>query len=176
MMVAATTEDYQYLGDVVRKGPKDSGACREDLNVELLASDKQHVWDLYCSNGRSCSYKFYRPSLGMAHGNPRFSELGNVLTKVALDCSSTVLCSPDWEAHGGIEYWRTLLDKLTLTATRVPGDAIHVPLCKKTQIEKQGWGGMRSVVDLSLAPASWEDPDPAVVQEIQEALKDQLRP
>ena len=49
--------------------------------MELFASDKQHVLDLYCSKGKSCCYKFYWPSFVMAYGNPRFSELGRVLTK-----------------------------------------------------------------------------------------------
>ena len=53
-----------------------SNESREDLSVELFASDKQHVLDLYCSKGKNCSYKFYWPSFGMAYGNPIFSELG----------------------------------------------------------------------------------------------------
>ena len=77
--------------------------------MELFASDKQHVLDLYCSKGKNGSYKFYWPSFGMAYGNPRFSELGKVLTKVALECSRMVLCSPDWGAHGGNEYGETSL-------------------------------------------------------------------
>ena len=43
MMVASNTEDYQLLGDVLDQGLKEFGYSREDLNVELLASDKQHV-------------------------------------------------------------------------------------------------------------------------------------
>ena len=84
------------------------GYSREDLNVELFASDKQHVLDLFCSKGKKCCYKFYLPSFGMAYGNPRFSELGKVLTKVALERSRMALCSPDWGAHRGNEYSRTL--------------------------------------------------------------------
>ena len=72
----------------------------------------------------------------MAYGNTRFSELGKVLTKVALERSRMVLCSPDWGAHGGNEYWRTLLDKLTLTCIHLPDDAIYVPLGRKTPIGK----------------------------------------
>ena len=95
-----------------------------------------------------------------------------------------VLCSPDWGAHGGNEYWRTLLDKLTLTSIQLPDDAIYVPLGRKTLIGKPGWGSMLRVVDGSLAPVPWEDPDPAMVQEIQRessgytlvVLKNQLRP
>ena len=120
----------------------------------------------------------------MAYGNTRFSELGKVLTKVALERSRMVLCSPDWGAHGGNEYWRTLLDKLTLTSIQLPDDAIYVPLGRKTPIGKPGWGSMLSVVDGSLAPVHWEDLDPAMVQEIQresrgftlEVLKNHLRP
>ena len=108
MMVASKTEDYQLLGDVLDQGLREFGYSREDLNVELFASDKQHVLDLYCSKGKNRCYKFYWPSFRMAYGNPRFSELGKALTKVALERSRMVLCSPDWGAHGGNEYWSTL--------------------------------------------------------------------
>ena len=119
----------------------------------------------------------------MAYGNPRFSEVGTILTKVALECSHIVLCSPDGGAHGGNEYWCTLLDKLALESIQVPDDAIYVPLGRKTPIGKPGWGSMLSVADGSVAPVPWEDLDPAMVQEIQregrgftlDVLKNQLR-
>ena len=172
MMVASKTEDYQLLGDVLDQGLKELGYSRKDLNVELFASDKQYVLDIYCSKGKSSCYKLYWPSFGMACGNPRFSELGQVLTRVALERSRMVLCSPDRGAHGGNEYWRTLLDKLTLTPIQL------------TPIKKPGWGSMLSVVEGGLAPVPWEDLDPAMVQEIQrgssgytlDVLKSQLRP
>ena len=95
-----------------------------------------------------------------------------------------VLCSPDWGAHGGNKYWRTLLDKLTLTSIQLRDDAIYAPLGRETFISKPGWGSMLSVVDGSLAPVPWEDLDPAMVQELQrdsrgytmDVLKNQLRP
>ena len=99
----------------------------------------------------------------MAYGNHRFSELGKVLTKVALQPSHMVLCSPDWGAHGGNEYWRTLLEKLTLTSIQLPANAIHVPLGRKTPIGKPGWGSMLSVVDERLAQVPWEDLHPAML-------------
>ena len=102
MMAASKTEDYQLLGEVLDQCLEDLGS-REDLSVELFASDKQHVLDLYCSRGKNCCYQFYWPSFRMACGNRRFSELGKVLTKVALEHSRMVLCSPDWGAHGGNE-------------------------------------------------------------------------
>ena len=58
MMVASKAEDYQLLGDVLQQGLKELGFSREDPNVELFASDKQHILDLYCSKGQNCCYKF----------------------------------------------------------------------------------------------------------------------
>ena len=88
----------------------------------------------------------------MAYGNPRFTELGKVLTKVALEPPRMVLCSPDWRAHGGNEYWRTLLQRLTLTSIQLPDDALYVPAGRKAPIGKPGWGSMLSLVDGGLAP------------------------
>ena len=184
MMAASKSEDYQLLGDVLDQSLKELGYSREDVSVELFASDKQHVLDLYHSKGKNCCYKCYWPSFGMAYGNPRFSELGKVLTKVALEHFCMVLCSPDWGAHGGNEYWRTLLDKLMLTSVQLPDDAIYVPLGRTTPIGKPGMGSMLSSVDGGLTPVPQEDLDPAMVQEVQResddytlsVLKDGLRP
>ena len=90
--------------------------------------------------GKNCCYKFYWPSFGMAYGNPRFSELGEVLTKVALEHSRMVLCSPDWGAPGGNEYWRTLPNRLTISSVWLPDGAIYVPLGRKTPITKTRMG------------------------------------
>ena len=95
-----------------------------------------------------------------------------------------VLCPPNWAAHGGNEYWRTLLDKLTLTSIQLPDDALYVPLGRKTPIRKPGWGSMLRVVDGSLAPVPWEDLNSAMVQEIKfessaftlDVLKNHLQP
>ena len=184
MMVASKTEGYQLLGNVLDQGLKKLGYSREDLNVELFASDKQHVLDLYCSKGENCCYKFNWPSFGMAYGNPRFSELGKVRTIEALERFRMVLSSHDWGAHGGNDYLRTLQDKLMLTSVQLPNDAIHVPLGRKTPIGKPGIECLLSVVDGGLTPVPWEDLDPAIVQEIQResngytlgVLKDRLRP
>ena len=120
----------------------------------------------------------------MAYGNPRFSELGKVLTKVSLERSRMVLCSPDWGAHGGNEYWQTLLDRLTITSVQLPDEAIYVPLGRKTPIGKPGWGSTLSVVDGGLTSIPWEDLDSTLVETIQretdglavDDMKDRLRP
>ena len=165
MMVASKTEDYQLLVDILDQGLKALGYSREDLNVARFASDKHHLLDLYCSKGKGCCYKLYWPSFGMAYRNPRLSELGKVLTKVALERFPMVLCSPDWGTHGGNEYWRALLDQLKLTSIQLPDEPIYVSLGRKTPIGKPGWGSMLSVVDGGLAPVPREGLDPAMVQE-----------
>ena len=166
-MAASRTEYHQHFAQVLDEGLKELGYSREDLSVELFASDKQHVLDLDCSKGTNCSYKCYWPSFEMAYGNPTFSELEKVLTKVALECSCMVLCSPDWGAHGGNEYWRTLLDRLTIRSVRLPDEAIYVPLGRKTPIRKPGWGSMLSVVDGGLTSIPWEDLDSTLVEAVQ---------
>ena len=55
MMAPSKSEDYQLLGEVLDQGLKELGYPREDLSVELFASDKQHVLDLHCSKGKNCS-------------------------------------------------------------------------------------------------------------------------
>ena len=58
-----------------------------------------------------------------------------------------VLCSPDQGAHGGNEYWRTFLDRLTISSVRLPDKVIYLPLGRKTPIREPEWGSMLSVVD-----------------------------
>ena len=70
MMVASESEDNQLLGDVVDQGLKELAYSREDLSVEVFASDKQHVLDLYCKKWKNCRCKFYWPSFGWPTGAP----------------------------------------------------------------------------------------------------------
>ena len=78
-----------------------------------------------------------------------------------------VLCSPNRGAHGGNEYWQTLLNRLTISSVRLPDDAIYAPLGRKTPIGKPRWGSMLSVVDGGLASIPWEDLDSTLFQAIQ---------
>ena len=103
---------------------------------------------------------------------------------MALKRSRMVLCSSDWGAHGGNEYWRTLLDRLTISSVQLPDEAIYVPLGRKTPIGKPGWGSILSVVDRGLTSIPSEDLDSTLVQATQGEsdgltlgdLKDRLRP
>ena len=68
MMVASKTEDYQLLWNVLDQGLKELGYSRDDRNMELFASDGQHVLDLYYSKGKNCCYKFTGPLSGWPTG------------------------------------------------------------------------------------------------------------
>ena len=95
-----------------------------------------------------------------------------------------VLCSPDWGAHGGNEYWRTLLDRVTISSVRLPDEAFYVPLGRKTQIGKPRWRSTLSLVDGGPTSIPWEDLDSTLFQPLQREsdglalgdLKDRLRP
>ena len=87
----------------------------------------------------------------MAYIDPRFSELGKVLTKVAVEDSRMVLCSLHSGAPWGNEYWRTPFEKVTLTSTRPPNDVFYVPLGRKMPIGKPEWENLLSIMDGSLA-------------------------
>ena len=171
VLTTTKMEDYQHRKDILVQGLKNLGFNLEDLSVELFASDKQHVLDLYCSKGVNCCYKWYWPTLGMPYGKPRLSELAKVLKKVAYECSRMVICTPDWGAVGDNQYWRELLEKLTLATFSLPDEAIYIPLGKSKPVGKPGWGSMLSFVDGTLAFVPWEELDPVLLQEVQEECK-----
>ena len=104
------------------------GYSREVFNLELFASDQEHILELYCSKRAQLLLQILLALSGDRNRNARFNELEKVLTKVALERSHMVMCSPDWGAHGGNNYWRTLLEKLTLTSIHLSDEAIYGPL------------------------------------------------
>ena len=124
-------------------------------------------WTYTAAKGKNCSYKFYWPSFGMAYGNPRFSELGKVLTKVALERSRMLLCSPIGEPMGATSTGEPLLDKLTISSVRLPDEAIYVPLGRKTPHWEARMGEYAQRGGRSLTTIPWEDLDPTLVQAIQ---------
>ena len=141
-------------------------------------------WTSSAAGVKTAATNFTGPLSGLPTGTPGSVNLGNLFTKVALERSRMVLCSPNWGAHGSNEYWRTLLDRLTISSVRLPDEAIYVPLGRKTPLGKPGWGSMLSVVDGGLTSIPWENLDSTLVQTIQREsdgltlgdLKDRLQP
>ena len=107
------TENYQLVRPVLENG---RAALQVDLNegqVELLASKEQHMMQLYCSRYLNNACRFYWRWMGFCYANPPFSELAEVLTRIALEGARVILCSPDWRTTGDHAYWRRLLDHMT---------------------------------------------------------------
>ena len=76
MMAASKTEDYQLFGEVLDQGLKELGYSREDLSVDLFASDKQHVLDLYCSKGKTAATNVTGPLSGWPTRTPGLVNWG----------------------------------------------------------------------------------------------------
>ena len=55
-----------------------------------------------------------------------------------------VLCSPDWGAHGGNEYWQNLLDRLTISSVRF--FALNGAFC--------GWPGRSALFGYLMRPST----------------------
>ena len=59
---------------------------------------------------------------------PPFSQLAQVLTKMALEGPIVVLCTPEWGSKGEHAYWRSLLDRMTVGRTELAHGPIYVPV------------------------------------------------
>ena len=70
MMAASRTKVYQLLGEVLEQGLKELGYSREELSVELFASDKQHVLTFTAARGKTAATSFTGPLSGWPTGTP----------------------------------------------------------------------------------------------------------
>ena len=64
---------------------------------------------------------------------------------MALELSRMVLCFPYLGAHGGNEYWCTLLEKLTFTSVQLPKDADGEARMRENA-QCCGWGPSPSIL------------------------------
>ena len=74
------TGNYQLVRPVLENG---LAALQVDLNevqVEFLASKKQHMMQLYCSRYLHNAYRFYWPWMGLYYASLPLSQLAKVLT------------------------------------------------------------------------------------------------
>ena len=63
--------------------------------------------------------------MGLRYANPSFSQLAEVLTKIALQGARVVLCIPDWGTTGEHAFWRRLLDRMTVGRTELLNGPIY---------------------------------------------------
>ena len=159
------TENYQLVRLLLENG---LAALQVDLNevVELFASKERHMMQLYCSRYLNNAYRFYWKSMGLCYANPPFSQLAELLTKIALERARVVLCTPDWGTTGEHAYWRRLLDRMTVGRTELPHGPIYVPEDSQETMPAPEWGTFLSIVDGSLKPVPVSDLNQVVLKEL----------
>ena len=144
-------------------------ALQVDLNevhVELFASKEQHMMQLYCSRYLNNAYRFYWKLMGLCYANPSFSQLGKVLTKIALEGARVLLCTPDWGTTGEHAHCRRPLDRMTVGRTELPNGPIYVPKDSQEIMPAPDWDSFLSIVDGSLNPVPVSDLNQVVLKEL----------
>ena len=105
------TENYQLARHVLENGLAALQVNLDDIQVELFASQQQHIMQLYCSKQSNNAFCFFWRAMG---NSPLFSLLAKVLTKIAYEGGRVVMCTPDWGCSGEHAYWRRMLDRMTV--------------------------------------------------------------
>ena len=160
------TENYQFVRPVLENG---LAALQVDLNkvqVELFASKDQHVTQPYCSRYLNNANRFCWRSMGLSYANPPFSQLAKVLTKIALEGATVIVCTPNWGTTGEQAYWRRLLDRMTVGRPDLTNGPIYVPEDSQETMHAPEWGSFLSIVDGSLNPVPVSDLDQVVLKEL----------
>ena len=118
------TENYQLARHVLENGLASLLVSLDEIQVELFASQQQHIMQLYCPKQLNNAFRFFWKAMGLAYANPPFALLAKVLTKIAYEGGRVVMCTPDWCCSGEHAYWRRMLDRMTLGGVQLPDGPI----------------------------------------------------
>ena len=77
------TENYQLARHVFENGLAALQVTLNEIQVELFASQQQHIMQLHCSKHLNNAFRFFWKAMGLECANPPFSLLAKVLTKIA---------------------------------------------------------------------------------------------
>ena len=121
------TGNYQLARRVLENGLAALQVTLDEIQVELLASQQQHIMHLYCSKHLNIAFRFFWKAMGLAYANPRFSLLAKVLAKIAYEGGRVVMCTPDLGCSGEHADWRRMLDRMTVGRVQLPDGPIYVP-------------------------------------------------
>ena len=160
------TEIYQLVPPVLENA---LAALQVDLNkvqVELFASNEQHMMQLYCSQYLNNAYEFCWRSTALCYADPSLSQLAKVPTKIALEGARVILCTPDWGTTGEHTYWRCVWGRMTVGRTEVPNGPIYIPEDSQETMPAPECGSFLSLVDASLNPVPVSDLDQVVLKEL----------
>ena len=160
------TENYQLARHVLENGLAALQASPAEIQVELFASQQQHIMQLSCSKHLNNTVRFFWKALDQAYANPPFSLLAKVLAKIAYEGVRVAMGTPDWGCSGEHAYWRRLLDRMTVGRVQLPDGPIYVPQDSDTAMQAPEWASFLSMVDGSLNPVPLCDLDQVLLKEV----------
>ena len=160
------TENYQLAPHVVENGLVALQVKLDEIQVELFASQRQNIMQLYCSKQLNNAFRFFWKAMGLAYANPPFSLLVKVRTKIAYEGGRVVMCTPDSGCSSEHAYWRRMLDRMTVGRVQLPDSPIDVPEDSDTAMQALEWASFLSIVDASLNPVPLCDLDQVLLKEV----------
>ena len=160
------TENYQLARHVLENGLVALQVTLDEIQVELFASQQQHIMQLYCSKHLKNAFRFFWKTMGLVYAKPPFSLLAKVLTKIAYEGGRVVTCTPDWGCSGEHAYWRRMLDPMTVGKVQLTDGGISVPEESDTGMQAPEWASFLSIVDESLNPVPLCDLDQVLLKEV----------
>ena len=144
------TENYELARHILENGLEALQVTLDEIQVELFASQQQHIMQLYCSKHLNNAFCFLCKAMGLPYANPPFSLLAKVLTKIAYEGGRVVMCTPDWDCSVEHAYCRRMLDRMTVGRVQLPDGPIYVPEDSDTALQAPEWASFFSIVDGSL--------------------------
>ena len=134
--------------------------------VDLFASLKNRNEKLFCCVQNS-AWSYDWKQLGLTWANPPFSQIHQVLTKVALEETDMVLLTPDWGRSKMDQKWCTLLAKLTVRQVTLPNDSpLYIPENATSPLPKPRWGSTVSFISGRIRPVPREELCPRIVKSL----------
>ena len=160
------TENYQLARQVLENGLAALQVTLDEIQVEMFASQHQHIMQLYCSKHLINAFCFFWKAMGLAYANPLFSLLAKVLTKIAYEGGRVVMCNPDWGCSGEHAYWRRMLDGMTVGRVQLLDGPIYVPEDSDTAMQAPEWASFLCIADGSLNPVPLCDLHQVLLKEV----------
>ena len=160
------TQNYQLNGHVLENGLAALQVTPDEIQIELFASQQQHIMQLYCSKHLNNAFRFFWKAMDLAYANPPFSLLAKVLTNIAYEGGRVVMCTPDWGCSGEHAYLRRMLDRMTVGRVELPDGPIYVLEDSDTAMHAPARASFLSIVDGSLNPVPLCDLDQVLLKEV----------
>ena len=158
------TENYQLARHVPENGLAALQVTLDEIQVELFASQQQHIMQLYCSKHLNNAFCFFWKAMGLVYANPPFSLLAKVLSKIGYEGGRVVMCTPDWGCSGEPAYWRRMLDRMNVERVQLPDGPFSVAEDSDTAMQAPEWASFLSIVDGSLNPEPLCDLDQVLLK------------